>query len=135
MSPSVPERIAPVAPSLVVVAGVLLPWVRVSPAHEGPVISIYHSGMGSGLELPHGLVLVPTVLLLSALSLAGYRYRRGELVVGAVGALAVGWFIQSWQGTFIAGPGTWVTLAGCLFLTAVAAIGLYRRRKRVKSTA
>ncbi|WP_411966825.1 hypothetical protein [Haloferax sp. YSSS75] len=131
--PALRERFAPVLPSIVVVAGVFMPWVQVDPNHEGPVITIYYPGMGSGLELPHGIALLVAAILLSVLSLVGHRLRRGELVVGLGGALAVGWFIQSWQGAFIPAPGAWVTLIGCLFLAAVGAGGLVVARRRTKT--
>ncbi|MGB9955865.1 hypothetical protein ACOZ4B_05700 [Haloferax prahovense] len=122
------EHLAPVLPSLVVAAGVFLPWIQVDPAHEGPVISIYYGGMGSGLELVHGIVLLPTVVLLSVAALAGRRSRRAELVVGVVGTVAVLRFIQLWDETFVSAAGAWVTLVGCLLLAGVAAVDVVRER-------
>jgi hypothetical protein len=133
MSPPISERLRPVLPSLVVVVGILMPWVQVDPNHEGPVISIYYPGMGRGLELPHGIALLLAVGILSLLSLTGRRSRRSELAVGVVGTVAVGWFIQSWQGTFIAAPGAWVTLVGCLLLAAVGVGDLVRARRQTKT--
>lgn len=132
MPSSLRDRLPPLFPSLVVVAGVLMPWVQVDPNHEGPVIAIYYPGMGSGLELPHGIALLLAVV---GLSLAGRRSRRGELVVGVGGALAVGWFVQGWQGAFVPAPGAWVTLVGCLLLAGVGASGLVSARRNPKAVA
>ncbi|WP_148414398.1 hypothetical protein [Haloferax sp. KTX1] len=122
------ERLAPVLPSLVVVAGVFLPWIQVDPAHEGPLIDVYYGGMGNGLELVHGIVLLPTVVVLSLAALAGRRSRRAELVVGVVGTVAVLRFIQLWDETFVSAAGAWVTLLGCVLLAGVAAADAVRER-------
>ncbi|KAB1193851.1 hypothetical protein GJR96_10545 [Haloferax sp. MBLA0076] len=135
MFSSLRDRLLPLFPSFVVVAGVLMPWVQVDPNHEGPVIAIYYPGMGSGLELPHGVALLVAVGGLSVLSLAGRRLRRAELVVGVGGAVAVGWFILSWQGAFVPAPGAWVTLVGCLLLAAVGAGRITVARRKTKTVA
>ena len=44
--------------------GLYLPWVRVKPTHDGPVITIWLLGMETGLTTTDAVVLVPAFVVL-----------------------------------------------------------------------
>ncbi|EJN61206.1 hypothetical protein [Halogranum rubrum] len=120
LSPSTQSTLTLLA-SILVAAGSVLPWLRVNPAHTGPVINIYLAGMDSGLDL-WGLVLVPAVLALGVLHAFDAR-PISDLTTLLVGCLSVGLVTLYWQsavgGYFVPDVGWYVALAGSLLLLTV----------------
>lgn len=128
LSPSTQSALTLLASALVA-TGSMLPWLRVDPAHAGPVIAIWLPGMDSGLDL-WGLVLVPAVLTLGVLH--GFSSRQiSDLATLVVGGLSVGLVALYWQssvtGHFVPAIGWYVALVGSLLLLVVGVQRVWSR--------
>jgi hypothetical protein len=107
----------------------MLPWLRVDPAHDGPVVLVHLPGMASGLEL-WGLLFVPAVLGLGVLHGFGERLVSdlATLVVGGATLCLLGLYWQAqFQGYYVPDVGWYVALVGGLLLATVGVERVWSR--------
>ena len=128
LSPSTRSAVTLLASTLVA-TGSMLPWLRLDPGHDGPVVLVHLPGMTSGLEL-WGLLFVPAVLGLGVLH--GFSSRPtsdlATLVVGGVTLALLGLYWQNQcRGYYVPDVGWYAALVGGLLLTTVGVERVWSR--------
>lgn len=104
---------------LIILVGMYLPWVRVSPSHSGGVIDIHLSGMETGIAAFDLLILVPAVTLVLSFILV-YKHKLHWLIAFSAGIfyllLPVYWESSIIMPPFVLDIGAYVTATGGLLL-------------------
>lgn len=113
----------------IILVGMYLPWVKVSPSHSGGVIDIHLSGMETGFAAFDLLLLVPAAILF-----IGFILNRKPRAIWLIDFSAGIFYLLLpvyWQSSIIMPPfvldlGAYVTAAGGILLVFLGAFNLVR---------